>query len=120
MHSVCNTSELNDRQRIDFLWTILTIRACHCIAVSQPEQFAAKEKTGVEIADLQTTAFLQNPESLTLSWNPTHLRHVFESAQPQTVDVTLFAYRENPNAIIETGESKVSKPAQILPKSHCS
>ena len=75
--------------------------------MSRPEQFATYEPTGVEIIDIETTAFAQNPESLTLTWNPEHLRHVFEAEKPSTVDVTLFVYRENPGAVEETGAARV-------------
>lgn len=77
--------------------------------MSQPEQFASYEPTGVKITDMETTAFAQNPDSLTLTWEPKHLQHVFETEQPNTVDVTLFAYRENPGAVVETGAARVSK-----------
>ena len=75
--------------------------------VSQPEQFASYEPTGIQIADMETTAFSQNPESLTLTWQPKHLQHVFEAEPPATVDITLFTYRENPDAVVETGAAMV-------------
>ena len=75
--------------------------------MSHPEKFATYEQTGVEITDIETTAFTQNPESLTLTWKPNHLQHVFEAAAPATVDITLFTYRENPDAVVETGAARV-------------
>ena len=75
--------------------------------MSQPEQFATYEPTGVKITEMQTTTFAQNPESLTLTWEPNHLQHVFEAELPATVDVTLFAYRENPGAVVGTGAARV-------------
>ena len=93
----------------------LTIKHClkqcfiheQLLLVPHPERFASYEPTGVDITDIETTAFTQNPESLTLTWQPKHLQHVFEAEAPATVDITLFAYRENPDTVVETGAAKV-------------